>query len=255
MPRRPDRVSRTSHGHDSGQVKLTGLVLAYSLSMNPWSHVLTLYLRTSFMASSRPRSPRPSPSGRHKASSRTKSSGLRALTRAFWTRPCLFGSSSPTARDGTASSASRMNGMIRALTASMSWLGQPGFRGSGEQKTEKDAYMLDLVGPVQGLDSVCSVHVGFAGVKKDGRRRPWSHSSVLTFASGSGSATGRSHAHGPHISPRPSGGCGTMSIVDPTDSRAGRPLRPQTGVRPQSTRVGLFRGFDSSFSIRNICQR
>lgn len=103
----------------------TGLVLAYSLSMKPWSHVLTLYLRTSFMASSSPFSPRPSPFGRHKANSLTKSSGLQALTRAFWTTPCLFGSSSPTALDGTASSASRMKGMIRDLTASISYCRQP----------------------------------------------------------------------------------------------------------------------------------
>lgn len=73
------------------------------------------------MVLSRPSSPRPSPSGRLKARSLTRSSGLRALTRAFFTTPCLFGRSSPAALDCTASSASRTKGTIRAFTASMSY--------------------------------------------------------------------------------------------------------------------------------------
>ena len=119
-------------------------MLAYSLSMNPWSHVLTLYLRTSLMVSSRPSSPRPFPSGRLRASSRTKSSGLWALTRVFFTTPRAFGSNSPAALDGIASSASRTKGTIRAFMASMSCQHVSVALAWGDC----GSYMFDFIGPV-----------------------------------------------------------------------------------------------------------
>jgi hypothetical protein len=63
--------------------RLTALVLEYSLSMKPWSQVLTLYLRTFCATLSNPSFPRPSPTGREKASFSTNSSGLCASTRTF----------------------------------------------------------------------------------------------------------------------------------------------------------------------------
>lgn len=68
----------------------------------------------------RPSSPRPTV-GNDNANSFSNSSGLLDSTRAFLMIPFLLERSSPAALDGIASSASRMKGMIRDLTASMSY--------------------------------------------------------------------------------------------------------------------------------------
>jgi len=117
--RRPTFVFKTESS--SSETTPTALVLAYSLSMKPWSHVLTLKPSTFRMVSSRPSSPLPSPSGREKASCLTNSSGLRDFTRTLRWLPLAFvGTGCPRALSGAASSAARIKGITRAFTASIS---------------------------------------------------------------------------------------------------------------------------------------
>lgn len=99
----------------SSEITPTGVVLAYSLSINPWSHVLTLYCNVRSTSSSRPSLPTPW-SGRSSLSSSLRSSGDCESTK---TGRLELAEAIDLRADS--SSAARMWGMIKPRTACSSW--------------------------------------------------------------------------------------------------------------------------------------
>lgn len=103
--------------------------------------MLTLYCRMDSTVSRRPSRPLPSPCGRDRARRLISSSGGYISANTFLT------GSAPLARIGAASSAARMKGTTRALTASISW-GRVLAVGSF-QLGHGGTYVLNLVRAVQ----------------------------------------------------------------------------------------------------------
>lgn len=129
------------------------MLLAYSLSMKPWSQVLTLYLRIFCTTSSKPSFPSPSPSGRDSFSFSTNASGFRVSTRTLLGTPSMFTDVLPPAFCGAASSAALMYGTINPLTASSSYTGQSSAGPSSMRNVllESSTYIVDFISSTQLL--------------------------------------------------------------------------------------------------------
>jgi len=91
-------------------------VLAYNLSKNPWSQVLTLYLRTCSTVANNPSFPFPSP-GRLNSINFTNFSGLWCSTRLVLGPPPGTARPWPVCLVAASSSADLMNGIIKDWTA------------------------------------------------------------------------------------------------------------------------------------------
>lgn len=96
---------------------LTALVLAYSLSRNPWSQVFTLYLSTVSTRSKSPSLPFPSDVGKWKSSNLINFSGGWYSTKAVLGPPPGMARPWPVCFTAASSSADRMKGIISFCTA------------------------------------------------------------------------------------------------------------------------------------------